>query len=105
FIHNTDLNQIPDKAAILDSFYNYAQNRQKYEASELIEQEHLNVEEAKRYISKSLKKEYASDNGTDLNAVLPKMSPLNPRYGTKKKSVFERISAFVEKFKGIGGKL
>ena len=33
---------------------------------------------AKRYISTSLKREFASDNGTQLNAVLPKMSPLNP---------------------------
>lgn len=37
------------------------------------------------------------------NAVLPKMSSLNPQYLTKKQSVFQKISAFVEKFKGIGG--
>jgi len=33
------------------------------------------------------------------------MSPLNPQYLTKKQSVFEKISAFVEKFKYIGGKI
>ena len=33
----------------------------------------------------------------------PKMSPLNPQYHTKKQSVFEKISTFVEKFKGVGG--
>ena len=49
--------------------------------------------------------EYASDNGTELNAILPKMSPLNPQYLTKKQSVFQKIAAFVEKFKGIGGKI
>ena len=68
-------------------------------------QEKLNEEAAKRYIQTSLKHEYASDNGTDLNAILPKMSPLNPQYLTKKQSVFQKISAFIEKFKGIGGKL
>ena len=52
----------------------------------------------------SLKKEYASENGTELNEVIPKMSPLNPQYLTKKQSVFQKIAAFVEKFKGIGGK-
>ena len=46
---------------------------------------------------------YASENGTDLNEILPRMSPLNPQYHTKKQSVFEKISAFVEKFKGVGG--
>lgn len=33
------------------------------------------------------------------------MSPLNRNYLTKKQSVFERIAAFVEKFKGVGGKV
>lgn len=63
----------------------------------------LNEEAAKRYILTSLRKEYASENGTDLNEILPKMSPLNPQYHTKKQSVFEKISTFVEKFKGVGG--
>jgi type I restriction enzyme R subunit len=51
----------------------------------------------------SLKREYASENGTDLNEALPKMSPLNPQYHGKKQRVFEKISAFVEKYKGVGG--
>lgn len=51
----------------------------------------------------SLKHEFASDNGTDLNAILPKMSPLNPQYLTKKYHVFQKIVAFVERFKGVGG--
>lgn len=72
---------------------------------ELIANETLNEEAAKRYISNSLKREFATDNGTELNAILPKMSPLNPQFLTKKQSVFQKISAFVEKFKGIGGEL
>ena len=73
------------------------------QAEELIMEEKLNEEAAKRYILTSLRKEYASENGTDLNEILPKMSPLNPQYHTKKQSVFEKISTFVEKFKGVGG--
>jgi type I restriction enzyme R subunit len=52
-----------------------------------------------------LKREFASDSGTELNAVLPKMSPLNPLYLTKKLTVFQKIAAFVEKFKGVGGQV
>ena len=69
----------------------------------MITTEELNVDAAKRYIATSLKREFASENGTELNAVLPKMSPLNPQYLTKKQSVFQKISAFIEKFKGVGG--
>ena len=65
----------------------------------------LNEEAAKRYISASLKREFASENGTELNSTLPKMSPLNPQYKTKKQSVFQKIAAFVEKFKGVGGQI
>ena len=105
FINDTELDSIEDKAGIIDTFFNYAQRKQKAEASEIITDENLNEEEAKRYITTSLKREYASENGTELNALLPKMSPLNPQYLTKKQNVFQKISAFVEKFKGVGGNI
>ena len=105
FIHETNLEPIQDKSGIISAFFVYAQQKQKEEAADLISEEKLNEEAAKRYIQTSLKHEYASDNGTDLNAILPKMSPLNPQYLTKKQSVFQRISAFIDKFKGVGGNL
>ena len=105
FINETDLDTITDKASIIESFFEYAQSKQKQEASELISSENLNEEEAKRYITVSLKREFVSENGTDFNSILPKMSPLNPMYLTKKHKVFQLIAAFVEKFKGVGGRI
>lgn len=105
FINETDLDVIQNKASIIASFFEYAQRRQKKEAAELIAEENLNEEEAKRYIAVSLKREFASENGTELNAILPKMSPLNPQYLMKKQSVFKKIASFIEKFKGVGGQL
>jgi len=103
FINETDLDNIKDKANIIDSFFLYAQGKLRTEASELIANENLNEAEAKRYITASLKREFATENGTELNSVLPKMSPLNPQYLTKKQSVFQKIATFVEKYKGVGG--
>ncbi|RDD31594.1 DEAD/DEAH box helicase [Prosthecochloris sp. ZM] len=105
FIHQTDLDRIGDKASVIDAFFTFAQAEQKREAEALIGSEGLNKDAAKRYIATSLKREFASDNGTQLNAVLPKMSPLNPQYLPKKQSVFQKIAAFVEKFKGVGGEV
>lgn len=105
FISQTNLDDIPDKASLIDAFFLFAQNEQQKEAEALIQEENLNVDAAKRYISTSLKREYASENGTALNEVLPKMSPLNPQYLTKKQTIFQKIAAFVEKFKGVGGKV
>jgi len=103
FINKTDLDQIGDKASVIDAFFTFARAEQQREVQELIDSESLNAEAAKRYITASLKREYASDNGTELNGVLPKMSPLNPKYLNKKHGVLQKISAFVEKFKGVGG--
>ena len=59
-------------------------------------------DEDRRYITASLKREFASGNGNELNAVLPRMSP---QYLIKKQNVFQQIAAFVEKFKGVGGQV
>lgn len=103
FINQTDLNTLSDKASVIEAFFTFAQAEQLKEAQALITSENLNEQAAKRYLEISLKREFASDNGTELNALLPKMSPLNPQYLKKKQSVFQKIAAFVEKFKGVGG--
>lgn len=105
FINQADLDLFRDKASIIEAFFAYAQAEQKREAETLIQAESLNEDAAKRYLLTSLKREYASENGTELNSILPKMSPLNPKYLTMKQSVFQKIAAFVEKFKGVGGEV
>jgi len=65
----------------------------------------LNSHAEKRFITTAIKREFASENGADLNDILPKMSPLNPQFRTKKQTVFQKISSFVEKFKGVGGEI
>jgi type I restriction enzyme, R subunit len=105
FINQTNLDVIGDKASVIEAFFTYAQEVKRQEVEELINGENLNPEAAKRYIANSIKREFASENGTELNAILPKMSPLNPQYLTKKQSVFQKIAAFVEKFKGVGGQI
>ncbi|MGB0466490.1 MAG: type I restriction endonuclease subunit R, EcoR124 family [Pontibacterium sp.] len=105
FINQTNLNEINDKASIIDAFFRFAQAEQKREVNAIITSAKLNEDAARRYISSSLKREYASENGTALNDALPKLSPLNPQYRTQKQTVFQKIAAFVEKFKGVGGQI
>lgn len=105
FINNTDLDLYVDRTEVIKAFYEYAQAELKKDAIFLIASENLNEKEAKHYIELSLKRKFASENGTDFNNILPKMSPLNPQYLTKKQTVFQKIVAFIEKFKGIGGQL
>lgn len=103
FIHQMDIDSIVDKSDIIERFFAFARKEQAKEVEQLIKDENLNEANAKRYIKTSLKREYASENGTELNETLPKLSPLNPAYRTKKQTVFEKISQLVEKYKGVGG--
>ena len=105
FINCTDLDQIEGKEGVIEAFFEFAQNEQRREFDELVEAESLNAEAARRYVANSIKREFASENGNDLNDVLPKMSPLNPSYLTKKTAVFQKVSDFVAKFKGVGGEI
>lgn len=105
FINASDLDSFSEKSDILEQFYTFARQKQKEAVANLIETEGLNSESASRYIQMSLKREYASENGNALNEALPKMSPLNPQYRTKKQTVFEKIVDLVERFKGIGGEI
>jgi len=105
FIQQTDFDQLGDKPAVIAAFFDFARIEQQREAQQLIDKEGLQPEAARRYLKRSLKREFASDNGTELNAILPRISPLNPQYLVKKQGVFQKITAtaFVEKFKGVGG--
>ena len=105
FIQQLDLKGLTDQATLLADFYHYAQECQRRELATLIAEENLQEEAAKRYIQHSLIRGYASENGTDLHKTLPKMGILNPNYLPKKSRVLERIRAFVDKYKGIGGDL
>ena len=102
FINQTDLGKIGDKAVIIESFYKFAQEVQHREVEEIINSENLNVEAAKHYIRVSIKRGFASENGTELNDTLPKMSLLNPEYEGKRNKVLQKTSELVEKFKGFG---
>ncbi|EOD2286888.1 HsdR family type I site-specific deoxyribonuclease, partial [Escherichia coli] len=57
FIQQTNLDDLPDKASIIDAFFTFAQREQQREAEALIKEENLNEDAAKRYIRTSLKRE------------------------------------------------
>lgn len=105
FINRTDLDKIDGKDGVIEAFFAFAQEEQRREFEELVSAENLNLEAAKRYVTNSIRREFASENGNDLKDTLPKMSPLNPEYLKRKNAVFQRVSDFVAKFKGVGGRV
>lgn len=105
FIQSTNLNELTDKASMIEAFHLYAQGRQSTEAEELIQSQKLNPEATKRYLKRSLSRGFACTEGTELNELLPKMSPLNAQYLKTKQAVHALIADFVDKYRDIGGEL
>ena len=102
FIECTDLDSIAEREDIIPAFYEFAQQRRDEERDQLIAEEGLRSEAAHHFIDFSLRRGYASNQGTDLDEILPfKVSPLDRNSRAKRNAVLERISAFVEKFTGI----
>ncbi len=101
FIRHTDLGEIGDVESLLEAFYTFATKEMGRETEKLIEDGNLQAEPARRYLTKSLKNGFASENGTELNGILPRMSPMDKNYLKIKREVFQQCSAFVEKFNGI----
>ncbi|PID90880.1 MAG: DEAD/DEAH box helicase [Bacteroidetes bacterium] len=105
FIDQVDFGTIDDRAGVIEAFFLYAQERMQAEVEVLIAEENLVSERAKRYIRLSLKRGFASENGTDLKELMPRMSPLDPKFLPMKRRVYGRIVAMIEKYKGVGGEL
>lgn len=105
FIDEADLDEIDGKEGVIQAFFEFAQKEKRREFDELIAAENLNLAAARRYVTNSIKREFASENGNELNEILPKMSPLKPAHLTKKEDVYRKITDFVAKFKGVGGQV
>ncbi|QCT94633.1 type I restriction endonuclease subunit R [Caminibacter mediatlanticus TB-2] len=101
FINDFDLDEFKTPADIIEEFFKFAKNEMEKEKEKIIKEENLKTEIVNKYLRVSLKRGYASENGTELNDMLPKMSPLNPNYLNKKRAVFEKLAKLVEKFRGV----
>lgn len=75
FIEKININVLPNKESVIECFYTFAQKALQVEIDKLIQEKNLNTDAVRRYIISSLKREYALDNKTALNEILPKLSP------------------------------
>lgn len=105
FIHQADLDSFADRADIIEAFFGYARKERSREVDALIEEEELKEGPARRYISASLRREYASRNGTELYDLMPDPEPLDPDFPARQEEIFRRIADLVEKYIGVGGEV
>ncbi|MGP1460066.1 MAG: type I restriction endonuclease subunit R [Bacteroides sp.] len=105
FIDVADFDTILDKEALITAFYAYAQEKKEEETVTLIREEGLNEDKARIFLTRSLKREYVKENGTEFLDILPRRSPLHPDYLPRNNRVYAKLVEFVERYKGLGGEL
>ncbi len=78
--------------------------QEKEDFKTLVEEENLNEEETRKFISNSFNDGQVKTNGTEINNILPPMGRFgkNSKREEKKKSVIDKIIKFFEKYFGLG---
>jgi len=105
FIKSISAENMKSKPLDFDDFLVFAESERKREFNELAITHSLKIDNAIKYINKSLEKGFADDKGTDLNEILQNYRPLSKDSLESKRRVHKEIVAFVEKYVGIGGGL
>ena len=74
--------------------------------TDLIQEENLNPDEARKYIRNAFRDNGIKTTGTDLDKILPPVSRFGGGGRTEKKqSVIDKLNAFFEKYAGLGTEL
>ncbi|MFC6277222.1 type I restriction endonuclease subunit R [Psittacicella hinzii] len=102
FIEQGELKDQDSPEEIFKSLQVFADHVCTQEIHTLIQEEQLKPDEAKEYIERSLSRGYAEYNGDELSNIIPRtQNPLTGNPTQKKKSVWQKIQVFVDKFKGL----
>ena len=99
------IDQISLGADIDENWRGYIAQRRTRELEDIIATESLNSEATWRFVEQAAREGAVSEGGTAITEVLPPVS----RFGAegaltkKKQSVFDRLTAFVDRYAGLGG--
>lgn len=79
----------------------YVSERKEADLADLIQQERLKPEEARKFIDNAFRDGALKTIGTDIDKIMPPANPFDRKSGEKKKGIIERIKAFFEKYLGL----
>ena len=68
------------------------------ELNEIIEEEGLKPKETRAFVKRAFDDGYVTETGTGIAQILPPSNPFLPESGEKKRTVIERLKAFLSKF-------
>ena len=96
FIENINVS-----SSVGEDWKRYVSERKEADLADLIQQERLKPEEARKFIDNAFRDGALKTIGADIQAIMPPASPFNKKSGEKKKGIIERIKVFFEKYLGL----
>lgn len=85
---------------IHDSWYSYIDSKKEKEITAIIEENNLNEDETKNFISNSFRDGIIKTTGTDIDRILPPMSRFDTERSKKKRKIINLLVGFFEKYFG-----
>ena len=93
-----DINVSP---SVCEDWQRYVSKQKESDLAELITNERLKPEEARKFIDNAFRDGTLKTIGTDLDKIMPPANPFDKRSRENKKGIIERIKAFFEKYIGL----
>ena len=88
-------------SSVGEDWKRYVSERKEADLADLIQQERLKPEEARKFIDNAFRDGALKTIGADIQAIMPPASPFDKKSGEKKKGIIERIKVFFEKYLGL----
>ena len=88
-------------SSVGEDWKRYVSERKEADLADLIQQERLKPEEARKFIDNAFRDGTLKTIGTDLDKIMPPANPFDKRSRENKKGIIERIKAFFEKYIGL----
>ncbi|MDD6088472.1 MAG: type I restriction endonuclease subunit R [Desulfovibrionaceae bacterium] len=88
-------------SSVGEDWKRYVSERKEADLADLIQQERLKPEEARKFIDNAFRDGALKTIGTDIDKIMPPANPFDRKSGEKKKGIIERIKAFFEKYLGL----
>ncbi len=79
----------------------YVKRKREEDLDEIIREERLKPEEAKKFVENAFRDGQVRTTGTDIDKILPAMSRFGGDRSGKKQAVIKKITAYFEKYQGL----
>lgn len=93
---------INDVDDVMLEWRSYVAEEREKQLMQIVEDEHLNEDETRRFLEDSFRNGEVKTSGTDIDKLMPPISRFGGGRAAKKQTIIDKLKGFFERFFGIG---